>query len=170
MRKLHKKYQKPKRLLDIARIREETRLKEKYGLKNMRELWIAKAFLRNVRSQARKLLALPPEIRAAKEKILLDKLIRYNILSEDSKIDDILSLRVEAILDRRLQTLVYKKMMVKSIKQARQLIVHGFISIGNNRVTSPSTLVRKDEEDLISYYKPINLNKQVINNEKGSDN
>ncbi|MEM1688337.1 MAG: 30S ribosomal protein S4 [Candidatus Anstonellales archaeon] len=156
MRKLHKKYQKPKRLFDLYRIREESRLKNKYGLKNMRELWIARAFLRNARAQARKLLALPPEIRAAKEKILIDKLVKYNILAENSKIDDILSLKVESILERRLQTIVYRKGFAKSIKHARQLIVHGYIAVGNNRVTSPSALIDREKEKMINWYKPYN--------------
>ncbi len=169
MRKLHKKYQKPKRLLDIYRIREEKRLKIKYGLKNMRELWIAKAFLRNVRAQARKLLALPQEIRVKKERLLLDKLISYNILGQDAKIDDILSLKIEAILDRRLQSIVYRKGMAKSILHARQLIVHGFISIDGNRVTSPSALIKAEDESKISYYRPVNLKDQVMVDEKGSN-
>lgn len=153
MRKLHKKYQKPKRLFDTYRIREEKRLMRKYGLKNMRELWIAKEFLRNARAQARKLLALPEEIRVAKERILIDKLVKLNILPEGSKIDDVLSLKVESILDRRLQTLVYKKGFAKSIKHARQLIVHGFIAVGNNRVTSPSALMDSEDEKEIRFYK-----------------
>lgn len=168
MRKLHKKYQKPKRLLDIYRIREERRLKLKYGLKNMRELWIARAFLRNVRAQARRLLSLPPEIRAAKEKILLNKLIKFNILGQEAKIDDILSLKIESILDRRLQSIVYRKGMAKSILHARQLIIHGFIAVGGNRTTSPSALITVEDESKISYYKPINI--QVTVDEKNSNN
>ncbi|MCS7122914.1 MAG: 30S ribosomal protein S4, partial [Candidatus Micrarchaeota archaeon] len=102
----------------------------------------------------RQLLALPQEIRVAKEKILIDKLVKMNILPEGSKIDDVLSLKVESILDRRLQTLVYKKGFAKSIKHARQLIVHGFIAVGENRVTSPSALIDSKHEEEIRWYRP----------------
>ncbi|NPA22229.1 MAG: 30S ribosomal protein S4 [Candidatus Micrarchaeota archaeon] len=157
MRKLHKKYSRPKKLWVVDRIREEHRLKHKYGLKNMREIWIARAFLRKVRANARKLLALPPDLRKKGEKEVLGKLERYNILPGDATIDDVLSLSVEDVLKRRLQTLVYEKGLAKTIKQARQLIVHGFIAVKGRRVTSPGMLVRKEEENEISYYRPIDL-------------
>jgi small subunit ribosomal protein S4 len=41
--------------------------------------------------------------------------------------------------------------MARSIYQARQLITHGHVAIGNRRVFSPSYLVLKDEEDKIAF-------------------
>jgi len=149
MRKLHKKYSKPKRLFDYSRLAQEKKLKAQYGLKNMRELWIAKEFLRRVRSQARKLLSLPKDIQEEKAKILIDKLNKYGILKQNAVIDDILSLQVEDILKRRLQTLVYAKNLASTIKQARQLIVHGHIMVGDHKVTSPGALISVEEENLI---------------------
>ncbi len=162
MRKLHKKYSRPKKLWVVDRIREEHRLKHKYGLKNIREIWIARAFLRKVRANARNLLALPADLRAKGEKEVLGKLERYNILPPDATIDDVLSLDVEDVLKRRLQTLVYEKGLAKTIKQARQLIVHGFIAVDGRRVTSPGMLITKDKEDKISYYKPIDLEPKAV--------
>ena len=58
---------------------------------------------------------------------------------------------MEDILERRLQTLVFQRGLSQSIQQARQLITHGHISIAGKRVSSPSYLVLKEEEDQISY-------------------
>jgi len=64
-------------------------------------------------------------------------------------LDDVLKLNVRDILSRRLQTVVYRKGLARSIKQARQLIVHGHIKIKGRRVTFPSFLVPKAIEDEI---------------------
>jgi len=131
---------------------EELELVGRYGLRNKRELWIAKTMLRKIRASARRLLALPPEARAKEEKALLERLYRMGILpSPDVPLDEVLNLTVENILERRLQTLVYKKGLAKSLYHARQLIVHGHIAINGVRVTSPGYLVSREEEDLIGY-------------------
>ena len=158
-RRPRKKYKKPKRLWDKQRIEEESRLKKEYGLKATRELWIAMEELRKVRREARELLPLSEEERKEREEKLLNKLKRYNIKAQT--LDDVLSLTVRDFLERRLQTLVYRKGLAKTIKQARQLIVHGFIAIDGIKQVSPGRLVRAEEEDKISYYKPIKLEEKV---------
>jgi small subunit ribosomal protein S4 len=67
-------------------------------------------------------------------------------VKESSTLDDILNLRIEDLLDRRLQTLVMKKGGTKSPHQARQAVVHGLVSIGDRIVNVPGYLVRKEEE------------------------
>ncbi len=160
-RRLKKKYKKPKKLWDKDRIKDESKLVKTYGLKNMRELWIADAELRKVRREARRLLALSEEEREKQSKNVLGKLNRLSILSDSADIDDVLSLTVESFLERRLQTLVYKKGLAKTIKQARQLITHGFIAVNGRKVTSPGMIIPKALEDKISYYKPINLDQPL---------
>ena len=162
-RRSRKKYKKPKRLWDKERIDEESKLKKDYGLKATRELWIATEELRRVRREARKLLALGEEERAKSEKRILDKLARLNISA--NSLDDVLSLTVRDFLERRLQTLVYRKGLAKTPKQARQLIVHGFIAVDGVKQLSPGRFVRSDEEDKITYYKPIDLEKKVEEDE-----
>ncbi|MGB9719701.1 MAG: 30S ribosomal protein S4 [Candidatus Anstonellales archaeon] len=156
-RKLRKKYKAPKRLWDKARIIEQSRLKREYGLKNMRELWIAVQELRRVRREARRLLSLSEEERAIESKKVLNKLMKLGILSEKASIDDVLSLTVRDFLERRLQTFVFRKGFARTPMQARQLITHGFISISGRRTTSPNYLIKKNEENTIAYYKPINI-------------
>ncbi len=149
-KKPRKCYDTPKKPWDKERIKQEAILMNKYGLKNKRELWRAQTIIRNIRHQARSLLALPEEIREKQFKLLVNRVKRMGLIDKDDiNIDDILSLTVENLLDRRLQTIVYKKGFAKTIKHARQLIVHGHICIGERRVTKPGYLVDKDEEDLI---------------------
>jgi small subunit ribosomal protein S4 len=173
-RRLRKKYRAPKKLWDKLRIAEEKKLKTMYGLDSVKSLWIAREELRKVRREARKSLGMPEEEREKVIKKLAKKLSRLNILPENASVDDILSLDVRAILERRLQTLVYRKGLAKTIKQARQLITHGFIAINGKRVKSPSYLVTKEEENLIGYHKdPSNIFKSITkeeNREQEEDN
>ena len=151
-----KTYETPKHPWEAERIKEEWELKKKYGLKNKREIWKAKSILRNFRGQARELQAKlrygdPQAERQQKQ--LFDKVLRLGILEEsNATLDAVLSLSVEDILRRRLQTIVYLKGLARTPKQARQFIVHGHIAINGRRVTVPGYLVRMDEEDGIDYY------------------
>jgi small subunit ribosomal protein S4 len=119
-----------------------------YGLRNKRELWKAQTKVANFRNQARTLLALTLEDRQEKESLLLSFLNRLGLTSTAS-LDDILNLKIEDILDRRLQTIVMRKMGLKSPFQARQVVIHGHVSIGNRKVNLPGYLVKKDDEPKI---------------------
>ncbi|MGC8572170.1 MAG: 30S ribosomal protein S4 [Candidatus Micrarchaeia archaeon] len=157
-RRNRKKYEKPKNMWDLERIKEDNSLKDKYGLKNMRELWMIQTEVSKLRNTVRKLLS-GSEPKSDKIKAdIITKLSKYGIVSGDATLDTLLDLKVDSFLDRRLQTIVFKKGLAKTIKQARQLIVHGYIAIDGKRVTIPSYRVPLSEEQLISYYKPINLN------------
>ncbi len=160
-KKNKKKYESPRKVWDLARIVEEQKLLEEYGLKNMRELWITKQELKKIRRQARRLLSLGE--RGEKEaKQLLASVARLGLGNEATTIDNLLSLKVQDILDRRLESQVFKKGLAKSIMQSRQIITHGFIAINGKRVCAPSYIVPAAEEKLISYYKPIDLNQEPV--------
>ena len=150
-RKPRKKWIGPKHPWRKERLMYEMRLVGEYGLRNKRELWIAQTIIRKFRHQARSLLAVPKEIREKVEKALLRRLYQLGLLPENATLDDVLSLSVEDLLERRLQTIVYRKGLARTIYQARQLIVHGHIAIAGRRVTAPGYLVTRDEEDLIDY-------------------
>ncbi len=132
-------------------LEEELVLLGKYGLRNKRELWRAKTLARRLRHQARGLLALPEHLRVREEKALLHRLYHMGLLPENATLDDILGLTVENILERRLQTIVYRKGLARTIYEARQLIVHGHIAVKGRRVDVPGYLVARDEEDHIDY-------------------
>lgn len=120
-----------------------------YGLRNKRELWKAQTEVARIRNQARALLALSTEARAEKEKRLLNFLNRLSMTKEGATLDDILNLKVEDLLERRLQTIVMKKSGTKSPYQARQVVSHGHVSIGNRKVNIPGYLVKTEEESQI---------------------
>lgn len=155
--KNHKRYDKPKRRFEKKRIEDETKHIIEYGLRNKRELWKAESVLRRYRRAARDLLALisaSTDERLVEEKReeLLGHLQRYGLLGEGAGIDDVLAMKVEAELERRLQTLVHRKGLARSPKQARQFITHGHIAVRGQRVTIPSYRVTREEEGQLGYY------------------
>ncbi|MEM0026353.1 MAG: 30S ribosomal protein S4 [Ignisphaera sp.] len=136
-----------------SRLEREMELVGTYGLRNKRELWIAETMLRRVKHLARSLLALPEDEREKRLNQLVARLYSMGILSTaNATITDILSLSTEAVLERRLQTIVWKKGLAKTIYQARQLIVHGHIAVRGRRVTSPGYLVSREDEKYIDFY------------------
>ncbi|MBS7287620.1 MAG: 30S ribosomal protein S4 [Candidatus Freyarchaeota archaeon] len=151
IKKVKKKYLTPRKLWDKERLHNEIVLIGKYGLRNKRELWRAQAILRNFRKRARKAMALPQEEREKQRKEIVSKLYRWGILPLDATLDDVLALTVESFLERRLQTIIAAKGLAKSIYQARQLIVHGHIAVAGRRVTRPSYIVNRWEENMINY-------------------
>lgn len=156
-----KKYETPSHPWQEDRIKAENELVKKYGLKNKKEVWKARTKLGTFRGQARELLAKvkSEDVQGKKEsEQLLVSLNRMNILAPNSSLDDVLALDIESVLSRRLQTLCYLKGLANTPDQARQLIIHGHIAIGERRVTIPGYMVKKDEEQEISYTKDSPLN------------
>ncbi|MEW5839746.1 MAG: 30S ribosomal protein S4, partial [Thermoproteota archaeon] len=141
-RKSRKLFHRPRRIWSTDQLSGELYIMGSYGLRNKRELWKAQTEMARIRNQARALLALPTEVRAEKEKRLLNFLLRIGLVKEGATLDDILGLKVEDLLERRLQTIVMKKMGAKSPYQARQTVSHGHVSIGNRKVNIPGYIVR----------------------------
>ena len=165
-KKPRKKWEGPSHPWRKEILEQELELMGRYGLRNKRELWIAKTVLRRMRGKARRLLALSPEERERRGRPLIRKLYKMGLLpSEDATLDDILSLTVDDVLERRLQTIVYKKGLATSTYHARQLIVHGHIAINGRRIKSPGHLVSREEEDKIDYY-PLSPYAQRMKEEK----
>ncbi|MDV0446920.1 hypothetical protein MsAg5_07850 [Methanosarcinaceae archaeon Ag5] len=157
--KKHKTYETPNHPWQEARMAGEVELIKAYGLRNKREVWKAESLLRKYRSDAMGLLALlaasegelkgPAKTEADQ---ILGRLIRYGILKPDSEIDDILGLKPENILERRLQTQVLRLGLARTVLQSRQFITHGHIAINGRRATIPSMLISKEDEMNITYY------------------
>ncbi len=150
-RRIKKKYDKPRHPWNADRIKAEKEITTKYGLANKRELWRAETMLRNFRRQARRLLARSTEQKMIEEKQLLDRLRNLNMLKQSATLDDVLALNLEDLLERRLQTLVFKEGSCNTVKQARQFVVHGHISIDGKKATAPSYLVKAGEESTIQF-------------------
>ena len=157
-----KHYDTPSHPWQKVRIEEESGLIHQYGLKNKREIWRANTRVREMRRQARKLTANSSDDQAQKEKnLLLAKLNRLGMLEQNSGLEDVLIMTPENVLDRRLQTQVYLQGLSSTVKQARQLIVHGHISIDGAVVRVPGILVTKLQEKNISYSPTSALNSDL---------
>ena len=157
-----KHYNTPSHPWQKVRIEEERTLIHQYGLKNKKEIWKANTKIRSMRRQARKLTATSGDKQAQKEKtLLLSKLNRLGILDQESGLEDVLRMTPENILDRRLQTQVYLQGLASTAKQARQLIIHGHISVEGAVTRVPGMLVTKLQEKNITYSPTSALNSDL---------
>ena len=149
-----RKYDRPSHPWEGERIKRESNLVFKYGLKNKKELWKAQSFLREVRRQSRSLQARnrAGDEQARKEtELLLAKCKRLGLVNETADLNDLLLINIEEVLSRRLQTIILKKGMARSVEQARQFIVHGHISMQSRRLTVPGYMVKIGEDESIAY-------------------
>jgi small subunit ribosomal protein S4 len=149
-----KGYETPNHPYQGERIAGEHDLVARYGLKNKEELWRAQSELRSYRREARELLGAASgdaEAAAAESEEFLTRLQKLGILNEEDGLDDILSLDVTDVLERRLQTVVYRKGYANTAKQARQFISHGHIRMDGRRVSEPSAKVTVELEDTVEF-------------------
>ena len=150
-----RKYVRPSSPWEAERIKLENELLKKYGLKNKKELWRTQSILRRFRQRARILQALirAGNKQAVKEKDeLITRLGKMGLLPlEGATLDDVLSLDVEAVLSRRLQTLTFVKGLSFTPRQARQFIIHGHVAVGGRTVKVPGYIVGREEEYNVSY-------------------
>ena len=142
-------FSKPRSPWRSDQLAQELYLLGTFGLRNKRELWKAQTELSSIRKQARSLLAASEVVRNREEKKLLDSLRTRGLVAEGVTLDGVLDLSVEDVLGRRLQTILYRKGSAVSPLQARQLIVHKHVKIGERVVSIPSYHVRADEENRI---------------------
>jgi small subunit ribosomal protein S4 len=151
-RKARKQYDTPSHPWNAARIKEENKLVSKYGLRTKKEVWKAETIVKRYRRDARLLLGLETEHAEVEKAQLLNHIKRLGMLKADSKLEDILDLTVEDVLRRRLETIVYKRGLSNTAKQARLFIVHGHIAMNGRKINAPGYLVRSGEEETLGFY------------------
>ncbi len=147
-------YETPNHPFQGERIAEEGDLVSRYGLANKEELWRAQSELRDYRREARRLLGeAQGDAEAAGEagSEFMARLKRIGVLDDEEGLDDVLSLDVTDILERRLQTVAYRQGLGNTVKQARQFIVHGHVTVDGARVGSPSYKVEVAQEGQIEF-------------------
>jgi small subunit ribosomal protein S4 len=147
IKRKRKLFSRPKKLFDRVRMDEENILVERYGLKNKREIWKAKSQISKLRRRAKQLIASDSKV----QQEFFDKLIKMGFAVKD--ISDVLALTEEDLLERRLQTFVFKKKLSNTPKQARQFIVHKYVLVKGKTVNTPSFWITKDLEGEISLKK-----------------
>lgn len=150
-KKQRKKFSKPSHPWQRERILAEKELSKEYGLNRKYEIWKMNSLLKNFTRQAKNLVTVKSKQIEKERSQLLRKLNSLGLIATTSKIEDVLSLTLKDVMERRLQTLVYRKKISKTPRQARQFIVHRHIALGNNIVTSPSYLVPVEEESSINF-------------------
>lgn len=150
-RQARKKYTGPSHPWNRERIEEERVIKRDYGLKNKKEIWKMQSILSRSKDHAKRLI---PQISAQskkEQKDLIQRLHKMGLLSSTAKLEDVLGLTAKDIMERRLQTVVFKKGLARSIIQSRQFISHGHIFVNGRKITVPSYIVLKNEENSISF-------------------
>ena len=157
-RKPRKTYETPRHPWRKEQLDEELRLLGEYGLRNKHELRRHETSLSKTRGIARSLLGATEEDRSRVEKQYLASLAKLGILTPEATVDDVLDLDVKDLMERRLQTMVYRSGLAKSIHQARQFVTHGHISVAGTIVTVPGYIVRKDEETRVGFHAHSALN------------
>lgn len=137
-------YKKPMKSFQKARILEENELAKKYALKNKREIWKTQAKVDYYRGRAKALAKQPLE----EQEAFFKKLKALGL--KTSAIADVLDLKIEDLLRRRLTTIVSQKKLANTPQHARQMIVHKKILVNGKVVNAPSYLVPVSEEDKIT--------------------
>eukprot|EP00850_Spirogloea_muscicola_P010094 SM000058S18524 [mRNA] locus=s58:375010:376326:- [translate_table: standard] len=149
-----KTFKKPRRPFEKERLDAELKIVGEYGLRAKRELWRVQYALSRIRKNARELLTLDEKNprRIFEGEALLRRMVRYGLLDEtQTKLDYVLALTAENFLERRLQTLVFKTGLAKSIHHARVLIRQRHIRVGKQIVNIPSFLVRVESQKHIDF-------------------
>ncbi len=149
-----KSYETPNHPFQGSRIAAEHDLVARYGLKNKEELWRAESELRSYRREARELVGRAQgdaDVAADRGADFIARLRRLGILDDGEGLNGILGLEVTDVLERRLQTIVYRRGLANTPKQARQFITHGHITLDGSRVRVPSYTVAVAEEGEIGY-------------------
>lgn len=140
----HKNYSRPRKLYDSVRIAEENRLVQRYALKNKREIWKIEAKVKYYRVRAKQLITAP----LASQQSFFAKLNALGL--KTNSISDVLALTKENLLQRRLTSILVARGLARTPQEARQMVAHKRVRVGTGVVSSPSYLVRVDEESAVA--------------------
>ena len=165
-KKQRKKFSKPGHPWQKDRIAAEKIIVKQYGLRRKYEVWKMDSMLKKFLYRAKTIIGEKSLQSEIEKKQLLERLYLLGLLKKDSKVEDVLNLTLKDILERRLQTLVHRKQMAKTIKQAREFIVHEHITVGSRKITAPSYLVSINEEQNIRLTRAMSINTQEQKEEK----
>jgi small subunit ribosomal protein S4 len=151
IKKIRKKYQTPMHPWSASRIATERVVVKEYGLTNKKQLWKMVSLLSRLKDRAKLLIAQQGTQADLERDQLVTRMARLGLIKPGASFDEILGLNVNSIMARRLDTLLVRKHLARSAKQARQMIIHRHVSVGGKMVTSPSYLVSVDEESAIVF-------------------
>jgi small subunit ribosomal protein S4 len=162
-------YETPNHPFQGERIAEEQSLMDRYGLANKEELWRSQSELRNLRREARQLLGGMTGEESGEGEEFVSRLKRIGVLDEGDELGDVLLLEITDVLERRLQTVAYRKGLAHTPEQARQFITHGHVRVDGRRVSVPSYKVEIDEEATVEFDENSPLSDE-LHPERAGDN
>jgi small subunit ribosomal protein S4 len=136
---------------NLTSIEQERKILKEYGLRNKKEILRANSFLKKYKNLAKKLIADHSEQGDKEKAQILGKLQGLGLLQPQAKLDDILGLQLPHLLGRRLQSILVKKGLARSMKQSRQFITHRHIYVQGRELSVPSYLVSLAEEQNIGF-------------------
>ncbi len=146
-----KKYETPLHPWQRSRMEEETKILKEFGLKNKTEIWKLRTKWREWARLAKKLASLHTKQSEVEKKQLLEKLHKFGLVEENATVNDVLAIELRDLFMRRLQSVVVKCKLARSMKQARQFIVHKHILVNGKTMTTPSYLVSIVEENKVTF-------------------
>ncbi len=150
-KKLRKKYSTPVHPWNKGDIDRAKGLRREFGLNIRKEVLIADSFLKKYKDIAKRLIADTSKQGVLEKKQMMDKLSRLGLISAGAELDGVLSLTIQDVLNRRIQSVTYRKGLARSMKQARQFIVHRHITLDGKDITSPSYLLSVEEESKLKF-------------------
>lgn len=157
MKRKHKIYSRPKTPFEKFRIEDEGAIVEEFGLKSKREIWKADAKIKKIRQKAKSLIP----AKAEEQKKFFERLNKRGL--KVNSMPEVLSLDKKDFLNRRLQTILFRKKLANTIKEARQLITHKKVLVDGNIVDKPSYIVPTEFENKITLKEKIKQKREVKN-------
>ncbi len=150
-KKARKKYSTPRHPWIKGEIDANKALRREYGLTKRKEVQIASSFLSKYKDIAKRLIADRTAQGEKEKQQIISKLQQLGLLPAGADLDQILGLEVKDVLERRLQSIVARKGLARSMKQARQFIVHRHVKVEGKEITAPSYLVTLAQENQIAF-------------------
>ncbi len=157
IKKQKKKFSKPSHPWQKDRIEAEKEVLKRYGLRRKNEIWKMDSLLRKFLNRAKTIIAQRSPQSEFEKKQMLERLYSLGLLKEGARVEDVLNLTLNDLMERRLQTLVVRKHLALTMLQARQFITHEYVAIGTKKITAPSYLVPVREEPQIKLVRQINV-------------
>jgi len=150
-RKQKNKYRGPRHPWERERLIDEKVLLAEFGLKNKKDIWRQVSRINKIKDQVKKVNSQIGKGIDLERDNLIRVLHKYGLLKEGQILDDALELTPRDIMERRLQTMAVRSGIARTMKQSRQFIVHGHVTVNGKRITSPSYLVNKEEQFKIGF-------------------
>ncbi len=150
-KKIRRKYEGPGHPWVASRLESERELRKTFGTKNKKELYKMETALKRFKDQAKQLSSRVDSQAEKEQEQMVSKMISLGLIKPGAGLDDILGLSVTDLMNRRLQTVLVKRLLARTPNQARQLISHGHVTVGNSVITSPGYIVDIEEETKISF-------------------